>query len=53
MNQDLASVDGRWPRFGAEALAAGFHSVHALPMRLRGTVIGALNLFHAEPGDMR
>jgi len=24
-----------------------------LPMRLRGTVIGALNLFHVEPGEMR
>jgi GAF domain-containing protein len=53
VNQDLAAVDGRWPRFVAEALAAGFHSVHALPMRLRGTVIGALNLFHIDPGEMR
>ena len=52
VNQDLATVDGRWPRFAAEALAAGFHSVHALPMRLRGAVIGALNLFHSEPGEM-
>ncbi len=53
VNQDLAAVDGRWPRFAPEAIAAGFHSVHALPMRLRGTVIGALNLFHVEPGEMR
>jgi GAF domain-containing protein len=53
VNQDLARVNGRWPRFAPEALAAGFHSVHALPMRLRGTVIGALNLFHIEPGEMR
>ena len=36
-----------------EALAAGFRSVHAMPLRLRGTVIGAVNLFHAEPGEMR
>src|SRR4029079_18486720 len=43
----------RWPRFAAEAIAAGFHSVHSLPMRLRGQVIGALNLFHIEPGEMR
>jgi len=52
VNQDLATVNGRWPRFAAEALAAGFRSVHALPMRLRGTVVGALNLFHVEPGEM-
>jgi GAF domain-containing protein len=51
-NADLAA-DGRpWPRFSGEALAAGFPSVQALPMRLRGTVIGALNLFHTEPGAM-
>jgi GAF domain-containing protein len=53
VNQDLAMINGRWPRFAAEALAAGFHSVHALPMRLRGSVIGALNLFHVEVGEMR
>jgi GAF domain-containing protein len=44
MNQDLAMANSRWPRFAPEALAA---------MRLRGTVIGALNLFHVEPGEMR
>ena len=53
MNQDLATVNGRWPHFSVEALAAGFHSAHALPMRLRGTVIGALNLFNVEAGEMR
>ena len=51
VNQDLAAASTRWPRFAAEALAAGFHSVQALPMRLRGIVIGALNLFHVEPGE--
>ena len=52
VNQDLGTVDGRWPRFAAEALAAGFRSVHAVPMRLRGSVIGALNLFRAGSGEM-
>jgi GAF domain-containing protein len=53
VNQDLASVTDRWSLFAAEAIAAGFQSVHALPMRLRGTVIGALGLFHAARGEMR
>lgn len=52
LNQDLRVANGRWPRFAAEALDAGFHSVHALPMRLRGSVIGALNLFRADSGEM-
>ena len=52
-NQDLAGTNTLWPRFASEALAAGFHSVQALPMRLRGTVIGALNLFHVETGEMQ
>jgi GAF domain-containing protein len=52
VNQDLATGSERWPQFTAEALAAGFRSVHALPMRLRGSVIGALNLFHVEPGSL-
>jgi GAF domain-containing protein len=53
VDDDLATPDERWPRFAAEAVAMGFRSVHALPLRLRGTVIGALNLFHTEPHEMR
>jgi GAF domain-containing protein len=52
LERGLADGEPRWPRFSAEALAAGFNSVHALPMRLRGSVIGALNLFHVEPTGM-
>lgn len=52
VNQDLDEGNGRWPRFSAEAIRAGFHSAHALPMRLRGTVIGALNLFRTGTGEM-
>jgi GAF domain-containing protein len=42
----------RWPSFGAEALQAGFHSAYALPLRLRSTTIGSLNLLRTEPGAL-
>jgi len=47
---DLAGPGQRWPRFAHAAVQSGFRTVEALPMRLRDQVIGALNLFRAEPG---
>jgi len=38
--------------FGPVAREAGFLSVQALPMRLRGVTIGALNLFRTETGTL-
>jgi transcriptional regulator with GAF, ATPase, and Fis domain len=43
---------GRWPRFTAAAAEVGFAAVHALPMRLRTDVIGALNFFDVDPGSL-
>lgn len=48
VNADLEANHERWPRFAEAAQASGFVAVHALPLRLRATVIGALNLFSAE-----
>jgi GAF domain-containing protein len=51
---DLAHAAQRWPVFTAavEERAGLFRSVHALPLRLRGEAIGALNLFHRDPGPL-
>jgi transcriptional regulator with GAF, ATPase, and Fis domain len=48
VNADLRSAHDRWPTFAPRAAAGGFRSVHALPLRLRSTVIGALNLFGSD-----
>lgn len=49
---DLGAESARWPRFAAAATQQGFASVHAIPMRLRDDVLGALNLFGATPGRL-
>lgn len=49
-NESLDTTADRWPRFTSAAIAAGFASVSAIPMRLRGHTIGALNIFRSGPG---
>jgi hypothetical protein len=49
---DLAQEARRWPQFVAAAAEAGFGSVHALPMRLRDNVLGALGLFGKQVGQL-
>jgi len=49
---DLAAETARWPHFAPHALAAGFASVHALPMRLRQARLGTLGLFGTTIGEL-
>ncbi len=51
-SEELRNDLERWPTFGPEALRAGFHSAYALPMRLRDTTIGSLNLLRIETGAL-
>ena len=49
---DIRVASDQWPEFRDAALAQGFRSVHATPLRLRGQVIGAMNLFSTEIGEL-
>lgn len=58
VNADLAHAAHRWPTFAPRAIQLGYRSVHAVPMRLREHIIGALNLFgsadaHFDADDLR
>lgn len=52
VNADLDEANDRWPRFAPRATAAGFRSVHAIPLRLRVEVIGAMGVFGADVGRL-
>jgi GAF domain-containing protein len=49
---NLETEGQRWPQFAAEALKLGFRSVHATPLRLRGEVVGTMNLFSHHTGEL-
>jgi GAF domain-containing protein len=49
---DVAAAAGRWPQFVPVALRQGVRSVHAVPLRLRDQVLGALGLFGSAPGEL-
>ncbi len=49
---DLRAATTRWPRFVPAALEASVASVHAVPMRAAGLVLGSLGLFGSRPGEL-
>ncbi|WP_055699219.1 GAF and ANTAR domain-containing protein [Streptomyces silaceus] len=54
-NIDLTAPESltRWPGFTERALATGYVTTHAIPLRLRKRVVGALNLFQSADRPLR
>ncbi|MFC5142445.1 GAF and ANTAR domain-containing protein [Actinomycetospora rhizophila] len=50
ISEDLTTSGAhqRWPQYARGAEDAGFRATHALPMRLRGEIIGVLTLLHID-----
>jgi len=49
---DITQAPDKWGSFRDSAREQGFASVYAIPMRLRNTTIGALNLFRDTTGEL-
>ena len=54
INIDLtdAQVTRAWPQFATRARQTGFVATNAIPLRLRGRVIGTLGLFQTDPAPL-
>ena len=50
VNADLQDAGDRWPHFAPRAVADGYRSAHAFPLRLRQEVIGAIGVFGTDVG---
>lgn len=49
---DIDSPNSRWPEFSVAAREQGFQSALATPMKLRGKVIGTMNLFGTPASEV-
>lgn len=52
ISDSLQGASERWPQFVPPAIGAGYAAVYAIPLRLRGNIIGALNLFRTNSGPL-
>lgn len=48
----LDGLPTEWSTFRDAVIAQGYASTHAVPLRLRETTIGTLNLFRTAPGEL-
>ncbi|HEV7950034.1 MAG TPA: GAF and ANTAR domain-containing protein [Glaciihabitans sp.] len=49
---DVGESGAEWSQFREEALRQGFHSLASIPLRLRGEIIGTMNLMRTSPGKL-
>ncbi|WP_445280619.1 GAF and ANTAR domain-containing protein [Streptomyces sp. DSM 118148] len=50
--RDMSADAARWPQVVPFALEIGFRAAHALPLRVHGQTVGAVNLLLREPGGL-
>ncbi|MCC5479854.1 GAF domain-containing protein [Streptomyces sp. NPDC059680] len=49
---DLEHSGDRWPHVAPFAVRCGYHSLHALPLRVHQQTVGAVNLLLRRPGGL-
>ncbi|MBF4616319.1 ANTAR domain-containing protein [Curtobacterium sp. VKM Ac-1376] len=50
--ENPAEMRHRWPRFADASEQLGYASVHSVPLRLRDTTLGSMNLFRETAGTL-
>jgi GAF domain-containing protein len=50
--ETVDDLRAHWPRFAEASSEHGYAGVHAIPMRLRDTIVGSLNLFRETEGAL-
>lgn len=48
-----AAGEARWPAYAGAVLGEGVRAVYALPVAVSTTVVGVLDLFRTDPGELR